>query len=76
MELNREYDRWKKALAEEIMAPVSMKKMSERKQLQAKQLKHSIMHHLDRLFYSACLRVTKDGTCSTRGSATAPQTYT
>jgi hypothetical protein len=61
MELNREYDRWKKALAEEIMAPVSMKKMSERKQLQAKQLKHSIMHHLDRLFYSACLRVIKDG---------------
>jgi len=61
MEFNREFDQWKKNVAENIIAPLSMKKMSEEKQEKLECLRSGLLHLFDRLFFSACLSTLKRG---------------
>jgi hypothetical protein len=61
MEFTREYDRWKKRLAEELVAPLTMKIMSDGKKREVAKLKGVLMHHIDRLWYDGCLETIREG---------------
>jgi hypothetical protein len=61
MELSREYDRWKKGLAEELVAPLKIKIMSDGKKREVEKLKGALMHHIDRLWYDGCLETIRKG---------------
>jgi hypothetical protein len=61
MELTREYDRWKKSLAEALVAPLKIKIMSDGKMREVEKLKNTLMHHIDRLWYDGCLETIREG---------------
>jgi hypothetical protein len=61
MEFTREYDKWKKDLAEELVAPLMMNIMSDGKKREVEKLKSTLMHHIDRLWYDGCLETIRVG---------------
>jgi hypothetical protein len=61
MELTREYDTWKKGLAEALVAPLKIKIMSDGKMREVEKLKNTLMHHIDRLWYDGCLETIREG---------------
>lgn len=59
MEFPREYDSWKTGLVDYMLAPLTMKKMSGSKRKRLQMLRGTLMHHIDRLYYTACLDALK-----------------
>jgi hypothetical protein len=68
MEFNREYDAWKRNLADYIVAPLTMRKIPRNKKEKRAQLQHALMHHLDRLFFTACLATLRKGDVYSAGA--------
>jgi hypothetical protein len=61
MEFTREYDRWKIALTEELVAPLSLKAKDDTIKSNIGRLKGAFNHHIDRLWYDACLETIRKG---------------
>ncbi len=61
MEFTREYDKWKNETADALLASLNQKSMNEVEKKNFEQLKGTLMHHIDRLWYEACLEVIRLG---------------
>lgn len=66
MEFPREYDRWKQALGKDLVAPLHMAVSSSDAKAKDKKkaidkFKGLLMHHIDRLWYDACLETIRTG---------------
>lgn len=57
----REYDKWKKELATELVVPLLLKAKDDEKKNSVDKLKGTFMHHIDRLWYDAVLEVIRTG---------------
>ena len=55
MEFTREYDKWKNELGEDLVATLRLKMKEKEKKIEVDKLKSILMHHVDRLWYEACL---------------------
>jgi hypothetical protein len=61
MEFTREYARWKVALTEELIAPLSLKAKNDTVKQNIARLKGIFDHNIDRLWYDACLETIRGG---------------
>ena len=62
MEFTREYDTWKNELATSLVAGLQMKSdMSPSEKKDVGRLRGTFCHHIDRLWYEACLAVIHEG---------------
>ena len=61
MEFTREYDRWKIKTCKEICAPLLLRQMDDEKKAAVGQLEGALNHHIDRLWYEACLETIRKG---------------
>lgn len=61
MEFTREYDRWKLALCDELVAPLALKDKDETIKNNVSRFKGVLNHHIDRLWYEACLETIRFG---------------
>jgi len=62
MEFCREYDRWKDETAEELVAALRLKfRQDDSKKKGIDKLKSTFAHHIDRLWYDACLETIRHG---------------
>lgn len=76
MEFTREYDRWKIKTAKEICASLSLNNMDDAKKKDAGRLEGVMQHHIDRLWYEACLEVIRQGDVYNPGAASrVPRLY-
>jgi len=61
MELPRELDQWKRDLASQLVVALQTHKLLEGKELECAELQQTLLHSIDRLWYSACLEVIRTG---------------
>lgn len=61
MEFTREYDLWKNNLATELVAPLMLKGKDEEMKKKIGRFRGVCLHHIDRLWYDACLEVIRRG---------------
>jgi hypothetical protein len=61
MEFTREYDRWKNQLGSELIAPLARKASDSKTKAKLEELRKTIMHHIDRLWYDGVLEVIRTG---------------
>jgi hypothetical protein len=61
MEFTREYDKWKIKTSKEVCAALFLSNMDDAKKKDAGRLEGIIQHHIDRLWYEACLEVIRQG---------------
>lgn len=61
MEFNREYDLWKNNLGDELVAPLALKAQDPATKADVGKMRGILLHHIDRLWYDACLEVIRTG---------------
>jgi hypothetical protein len=61
MEFTREYDKWKIKTSKELCAPLTLQNLDAAKKKDAGRLEGVMQHHIDRLWYEACLEVIRQG---------------
>jgi hypothetical protein len=61
MEFPREYNQWKRNLAEQLVVALKMKKRFNNHESKRDQLKQALLHSIDRLWYFACLETIRTG---------------
>lgn len=61
MELTREYDKWKNELAEQLTESLGLNTKDHVKEKEVKKFQGVLMHHIDRLWYEACLEIIRAG---------------
>ncbi len=61
MEFTREFDLWKNKLGDELVAPLSLKAQDPAAKADVGRMRGVLLHHIDRLWYDACLEVIRTG---------------
>jgi hypothetical protein len=60
MEFTREYDKWKNELADKLTSSLTLKATDDDKK-EVTKFRGVLMHHIDRLWYEACLETIRKG---------------
>lgn len=77
MEFTREYDKWKNETADELIGSLTLQSMDADQKKDLGRLRGTLMHHIDRLWYEACLEVIRQGDVYNPGARhRVPMLYT
>ncbi len=68
MEFNREYDLWKNNLGDELVAPLALKAQDPATKDDVGKMRGILLHHIDRLWFDACLEVIQTGDVNAPGA--------
>lgn len=61
MEFTREYDKWKNETVDDMLVSIKLKATAGESKQAFGRLRGTLMHHIDRLWYEACLEVIRQG---------------